>query len=52
MTKDFYEKNYKVLVPIIEKCECEDFRVCSMCPIGDACEYCFTGDDSDFEEEE
>lgn len=54
MTKDFYEKNYKTFIPIIEKCECEDFSFCNnnLCPIFDACEYYYTGDDKKFDEEE
>ena len=53
MTKDFYEKNYEYLVLIIEKCECKDFRFCNnLCPIRDACEYYYTGDDEMFDKEE
>lgn len=52
MTKDFYKKNYESFVPIIEKCECKDSSFCNLCPIFDACEYYYTGDDEGFEEEE
>ena len=53
MTKDFYEKNYESFVPVVEKCECKDFRFCNnLCPIRDACVYYYTGDDETFDEEE
>lgn len=51
MTKDFYEKNYKAFVPIIESCEDITPEFCDDCPIGDACLYYFTGDDSEFRKE-
>lgn len=53
MTKDFYEKNFDPLVSLMEMCECEDSRFCNnLCPILDACEYYYTGDDEMFDEEE
>ena len=53
MTKDFYKKNYKTFIPVIDKCECEDSRFCAnLCPIKDACLYYVTGDDEMFDEEE
>lgn len=53
MTKDFYEKNYKTFISLMEKCECEDARFCgNLCPIKDACLYYYTGFDTQFDEEE
>ena len=54
MTKDFYEKYFDLIVSLIEMCECEDFRFCNnnLCPLFDACEYYYTGDDTLFDGEE
>lgn len=49
MTKNFYEKNYESFIPIIDECECKDFRFYNnSCPIRDACLYYYTGDDVEF----
>lgn len=52
MTKSFYENNCETLAPKIVKCNKNRPTTCDSCEMIAACLYYYTGDDSEFEEEE